>query len=310
MFLMDESNNIVAKSILVQTDDPEVMKEQETEKTKSFSFYPREKIETWVEPGNYYLEISMESDNFSPKDHLRLTSDSESVEFIDPGSENVGQESIVNPADNASVITVGAADDERSSWSQSLQKPDLKTFSDLHIKSKDKSNLSASAIASAIVAAGITLLKEQDSSLDKNAILETVAIKEENFNRPIDLAVLGFDKGPGKKCFVAASWDRLTSYAADFIRDTNAVLVRTNHGYKFAVPYDPITLTKVQRTHDDDIVMLTLEGVEVFPREQEESLSYDTGLEVFQLPLNEKLCAMPPDWRREPPKDSNLFYLN
>jgi hypothetical protein len=129
-----------------------------------YSLYPREIIETKISKGVSYVMIKAKSHNFSRNDSLRITADGNNISF--PIRDK--QESLLNPADNPNVITVGEATD-RSSVSQSLNKPEL--IAPSLVTDHGKSYMGSSNAAAA-VAAGIGLMKKINPSLDREDILK------------------------------------------------------------------------------------------------------------------------------------------
>jgi hypothetical protein len=89
------------------------------------SLYPREIVEVDVKPGLYYARVKIRSQNFSKADELRLTSSGDFTQMLNP---TLG-ETLLAPADNPSVITVGAFDAEETGMSRKLLRPDLSAIS-------------------------------------------------------------------------------------------------------------------------------------------------------------------------------------
>ncbi|MCB0350402.1 MAG: S8 family serine peptidase, partial [Bdellovibrionales bacterium] len=106
LVLSDDALNIFEnnRGALIQKKDP---KSEETGVSK----YPREIIEINLKEGLYFARIKNMSHNFSSRDQLRLVGDGDGISFVQSNRE----ESLLNPADNAGVITVGATDTDKSS---------------------------------------------------------------------------------------------------------------------------------------------------------------------------------------------------
>lgn len=85
-----------------------------------FTLYPREIVETQIPEGTSYIKVKANTDNFASSDKLRITAEGDYVRFPERDSE----ETLLNPADNPNVITVGEKS-SKSSISKSLNKPEL-----------------------------------------------------------------------------------------------------------------------------------------------------------------------------------------
>lgn len=131
------------------------------------SMFPRELIETKLAAGTYSLKVKVKSKNFSAsQDQLRITLSGEGVSMNNP---TVG-ETLLPPADNSSVIVVGASDDLNSNRSDKNGKPDiwLKSL----IRMKDGSAPFSTSIAAAM-AAGVSILHlGTGTHADRLALLE------------------------------------------------------------------------------------------------------------------------------------------
>lgn len=131
------------------------------------SMFPRELIETKLAPGTYSLKVKVKSKNFSAsQDQLRITLSGEGVTLSNP---SIG-ETLLPPADNSSVIVVGASDDLNSNRSDKNGKPDLWLKS--LIRMKDGSAPFSTSIAAAMAAGVSTLHLGTGTSPDRLALLE------------------------------------------------------------------------------------------------------------------------------------------
>lgn len=162
MYLADDTmknmNRFIESSELKQTD---VFDKDDDKLTK----YPREIIETELSPGKYTLRIKNASKNFSKDDRFRVASDSPYIIF-----ENFdANESILNPADNPDVITVGANDSDRSSRSVSLQKPEVSLPSKMNINGRDA--YGSSIAAARATARAAVLLVDTEGEATKNDLI-------------------------------------------------------------------------------------------------------------------------------------------
>lgn len=131
------------------------------------SMFPRELIETKLAPGTYSLKVKVKSKNFSAsQDQLRITLSGEGVSMNNP---SIG-ETLLPPADNSSVIVVGASDDLNSNRSDENGKPDiwLKSL----IRMKDGSAPFSTSIAAAMAAGVSSLHLGTGTPADRLALLE------------------------------------------------------------------------------------------------------------------------------------------
>lgn len=129
------------------------------------TLYPREIIETYIPEGTSYVKVRAKSDNFSTSDRMRITADGNYISF--PVRDE--SETLLNPADNPNVITVGE-DTSKSSISRSLNKPEL--IAPSLVRGGDGQRYRGSSNAAAVVAAGIGLMKKINPNLDREGILD------------------------------------------------------------------------------------------------------------------------------------------
>ncbi|MFZ4404708.1 MAG: S8 family serine peptidase [Pseudobdellovibrionaceae bacterium] len=277
--LTDDLLNIVATSALKQT-------EESTDNRPGLSKYPREIIEAEVNPGVYFLRVKNRSQNFSSTDRLRITIDGEG--FILP-SKTSGS-TVLNPADNPNVITVGAYDSDRSSYSSNLQKPDLLTASSITLN--DGREFRGSSNAAAIAAAAFALIKlSNPAALNQKQIFSLL--------RPFWMAEKGLSLNDlqftptAGNCFQSYATQgqypgALPTYVSDFILQ-GTHLVYTSQGQRLLTPLDPLTWAPdLKRNQYNDMVVLTPAGqLQVFSRWQQIPQGY---IEVFQAPQEAQLC--------------------
>lgn len=148
MFLYEQNGKIVTSSQKRQqlTEDP---------RDANVSIIPRESIKWDVKTGRYLVKFKAHSGGFNAAaDVLRTIATGPGVQLEDATFD----ETLFPPADNPSVISIGASDDPTSSRSVKLHRPDVYLIS--HVDLKGKNNLFgySSSMASAI-GAGITVLK-------------------------------------------------------------------------------------------------------------------------------------------------------
>ncbi len=160
LYLFDGNFESSIQSALSQIpeDDPRMNKE-------GFTLYPREIIETTIAEGTSYIKVRARGDAFASSDKLRVTADGDNIVF--PHRDE--NESLLNPADNPNVLTVGE-NSERSSRSKSLAKPELVAPSE--VLGDDGRIYKGSSNAAAVVAAGVALMKLINKNLDKDSIVE------------------------------------------------------------------------------------------------------------------------------------------
>lgn len=284
--LTDDLLNIVQSSGLKQSAD-------RNENRPGFSKYPREIITAELNPGLYYIRVKNRSLNFTSADSLRITVDGDGI--IMP-SHSWG-ETLLNPADNPSVITVGASDSVRSSSSQYLNKPDLLTTSSIILK--NRMEFRGSSNSAAIVAAGLSLLKSQNTALTKEQLLKMVSFGSSWESKGISLNLLGFQPtGPG--CFESLQYNPVPGFLQEAV-NKGGVIVRTTAGARVMVPFDPIVLAPSLRRQllNDMIVALPQGGYAIYPRKAAVPAG---SAEIFQRPLEAGLC-------RPLPSNGKMFRL-
>lgn len=276
--LTDDLLNIIQTSALKQSTDP-------NENRPGYSKYPREIISAELTSGVYFIRVKNRSKNFSDRDRLRITVDGDSI--VMP-SHSQG-ETILNPADNNTVITVGASDSERSSSSVSLDKPDL--FAPSSIRLYNGSEYRGSSNSAAIVAAGLGILKSREPRMNRRDLLDAVGSQASNWEqRGLSLNLLGFGPtGPG--CFVDVYYNPIPIYLREVVAK-GGVLVQTTAAVRVMVPFDPITMAPyLRRTYMNDmIVALPQGGYAIYPRN---AWIPPGAAEIFQRPLEAGLCRIP-----------------
>lgn len=274
--LTDDLLNVIQSSALTQSADPR-------EERPGFSKYPREIVAAEVKKGLYYIRVKNRSKNFTESDSLRITVDGDGVSM--PSFDS--RESLLNPADNPLVITVGASDSDRSSSSVAMKKPDLLAPSSIVLQNGDE--FRGSSNSAAIVAAGIALMKSQDRDLRREEILNSVRVGYD-WGRPgYSLNILRF--GPTGDCFKEARLNPVPGYLKDVI-SRGGVPVQTTAGVRIMLPYDPIQLaTYVTRVMADDMIVVMPNGrYNAFPRRAQIP---EGVVEIFQRPLETGLCNPP-----------------
>jgi len=160
LLLLDDKFEKIAASELIQ--------KRNSKNESGVSIYPREIIEIDLNPGIYYLRARAKSKNFAGH-QLRITVSGEGIAMIHPSLD----ESLLNPADNADVITVGACDSPTSSKSLRLRKPDIVNISRIQLESGEF--FEGSSAAAALVAGVAVNFKQNYPSLNRSQLLNLMA---------------------------------------------------------------------------------------------------------------------------------------
>ena len=250
------------------------------------SLYPREIVEAEVGPGLYLLRAKIRSQNFTSKDELKLLVSGDGVALID--QLNAG-ETLLAPADNASVITVGADDSVKSGISKSMQKPELTTRSMVTLANGDV--YKGSSNAAAITAAVAVLVKGTKVVADRAALLNLISGSNDPgiVGQGLPLSVLNFQP-TGAGCFMTAALP-LVPPAAQSLIFAGAIGVATDAGLKLMTSSDPFTLVSgAHRRQRDDMFVVGPTGVSVLPRSSQRLLPNGT-YEVVQLPEGQTYCS-------------------
>lgn len=283
MALTDDFLNVIQSSSLKQSNDPK-------EERPGFSKYPREIITAELTPGTYYIRVKNRSGNFGAKDRLRVTIDGDGLKMPSHSTDN----SLLNPADNASAITVGASDSDRSSISAALKKPDLVAPSSISLTATDE-EFRGSSNSAAIVAAGVAMVKAVEPSMNRSTVLQRITRgggSSGDWNRTgLSLQALGFSPANFGPCFEDITFNPPLPYVADVLSQ-GGVPVRTTYGIRIMLPFDPVTLERylVRMNFNDMIVALPQGGYTVYPRR---ALIPQGAVEIFQRPLEAGLCRLP-----------------
>lgn len=139
--------------------------------------------------GEYYLKVKRNSKGFSGNEPIRIVAGGSGLKF-DKFHEG---ESMLTPAGNPNVITVGAMDTASSSQSMRMSKPDVLTPSRLIT---DAGPFLGTSSAAAIMAARMALLKEKKWSLDREGLIVQLGLTGAKINMPEqEFAQLAMKKG-------------------------------------------------------------------------------------------------------------------
>ena len=144
--MLDSKERELAASRLIQDG-------KEHEKDPAYSAHAREVITTNLQPGVYLLKVVARSRNFDENSRLRIAADGINISFLDQAPFA----SVMIPADNPSVLTVGASDDDNSSAGPTMGgflKPELVAPSQIEIEGgiSFQGSSTAAAVAAATLA--------------------------------------------------------------------------------------------------------------------------------------------------------------
>lgn len=277
--LTDDMLNILKTSTLKQTTNA-------NETRPEYSLLPAESMTAELNPGIYFLRVKDRSNNFTSRDQLRLVVDGNNI-LLPSHSKD---ETLPPLADNLSVITVGANDSITSSSSVRIGKPDLVAPSTIVMAHRLQE--SGSNYATAIVGAGLGLLKIQNPHWQQQDLLNAVRSSQGDWNQGgLSLNLLGFrPTGPG--CFWDVTLNPLPSYLSEII-SKGGVPVETTAAIRIIVPFDPVNIAPYLRRQqvNDMIVALPQGGYGVFPRY---APIPNGAAEIFQRPLEAGLCRPRP----------------
>lgn len=254
-----------------------------------FSLYPREIIEADVAPGVYELRVKVRSKNFTKaRDELRIVTSGDDLEQLDTTNPN---ETLLAPADNAGVITVGASDSVKSSRSTAMGKPEFSVDSKVVLANGDtfkgSSNSAAMTAALAVIAKALNPHANRSVVL---AFLNGQSSQAFGGSAGLTLDVLQFQPtGPG--CFRAAIL-AFTPAAAKGVLNAGAVAVESTGGYKIMTAEDPFTLgLGPLRKSASDMLVVSDTGFSTLSRSAQRMLPAGT-YEVVQLPQGARYCPL------------------
>lgn len=285
LILTDDTLRIIASSGFRQ------MKTIPNPPPPGASLYPRELIRVELEPGLYYLRAKMRSSNFKRnRDQLRFTVSGENIQLLDTTTG----ETLLPPADNPNVITVGALDSERSSSSAKMRKPELKAASLITLNNGEQylgtSNSAAFAAAAAVV------LKALNSDLARDELVRMLnggRTSDTPYGQGLPLEILGFwPVGPG--CFPATWLPFPTPQILIPLFKTGAMVVQSTMGPKVFVSFDPFEEVGIQRIRPDDMLVAGQNGFARMPRANQPYLIRSGLVEVVETPRGQRVCPLVP----------------
>lgn len=261
------------------------------------SLYPREIVEAELRPGVYELRAKVRSNNFSKAgDELRIVTSGDYIEQIDKSSAD---ETLLSPADNSTVITIGASDSEKSGKSVARGKPEYSTASSVVLENGDEYKGSSNSSAIALALATIFKAQKPEASRD-----EVISFLNGRLAPPmpspgggdvsgngLTLEVLKFRALGLNGCFAAANLPDVSEKVSGVLM-AGAVTVQTTVGLKIMTAADPFTLGYgVTRKNADDMLVVSEKGFTVKPRSKQTELPAGS-YEVLQKPAGAVYCPL------------------
>ncbi|CAN5638337.1 hypothetical protein BH10BDE1_BH10BDE1_11100 [soil metagenome] len=271
------------------------------------SLYPREIVEADVKPGLYYIRAKMRSQNFTSTDELRITSSGDFTEMIN----RTEGETLLAPADNSSVITIGAFDSDMSGLSRKLLRPDLSAIS--LIETDDGAQFKGSSNSAAAYAARIAFEISKHTSvdrpyLDRAAILQVarggsarplppVASPPPAPSQPAANASRGLASTTGA-CYVYIALPLTTPEAHKMLRDGGSA-VATVTGNKVFIEENPfvraarlgIPVNGLTQGLSNVILAADVSGFFAVPLSRRKDLGRD-AVEFVQAPQGASYCPI------------------
>lgn len=279
LVLTDDTLNVRASASLIQKANPPTNQ-------PGYSRYPREILQAEIEPGLYFLRVKNRSGNFGAGDRLRITTSGEFVTM----SRADKRESLLAPADNPRVVSVGALDSERTSVSERLRKPELWTNS---LAVLPGGSYKGSSNSAAMVAAGAAVLLSLEGRLTREHLITRTShpIPAGDVGRGYSLEQLGFSPtGPGG-CFLPVTLGPNVPHYVQHLLQYQGTLVETNAGPKLMYPYDPIRLLPgIVRYRFDDMLVITPQGPGIFARMGLWNMP-PGFFELVETPWGQKICG-------------------
>jgi hypothetical protein len=150
LVLLDSKKREIAASQLIQDG-------VDHGKDPKYSSHAREMISTNLQPGVYLLKVIARSRNFDGASRLRLAADGVNISFLDQSPFA----SVMIPADNPNVLTVGASDDDHSSAGPTMAgftKPEIVAPSIIEVEGAFA--FQGSSTAAAVAAATLAVYQE------------------------------------------------------------------------------------------------------------------------------------------------------
>ncbi len=304
LIVADDTLKIITSSALTQV--------KEKAEQPGLSLYPREIATTEVKPGLYLLRVKARSKNFVKKDDLRLTVSGDHLELLD----KTEGETLLAPADNESVITIGANDSEKSADSEEFKKPELTYPSLMTLKNGEQ--YKGSSNSSAVAAAALILVKAAWPETSREGAIELLGGSNGNkkAKKPVGTKMGGapglglplhaLQFGPtGEGCFERVQLPYTPPALQPLINDAKQLgltVVRSTSGIKIFVERDPYSfIGGTARVSPDDMLLVSQLGFEGLPRSNQGFVPFGS-YEIVQVPHGQFVCAS----EEKPSKKSGL----
>ena len=175
--MIDDKGREVGASRLVQSGQATTSPRAGTP-----SAHAREIISTQLRVGTYRIRVEAKSKNFDAQSRLRVTIDGAGVRMLD----GTGGNSVLIPADNRSVFTVGATDvnySSRSVMSDGFSKPELSLVSE--VRFADGLTVKGTSAATAIAVGTFSVLRSAYGRLGYSDL--ATMIKQGQLSSPLRL---------------------------------------------------------------------------------------------------------------------------
>ncbi len=172
LLVLDQNKQIIASSQLIQDGI------LHGEDDKQFSAHAREAILSLdLNQGIYYLAVKAKTNNFRSDSKLRISINGVGTKIL----EGTPERSLMIPADNPNVLTVGAIDSDASGFGivNGISKPEIRSFSKIVLD--QKTEIAGSSTAAAIVGGAIAVywsaLGGTQIKLDSHSLKKTIQDK-------------------------------------------------------------------------------------------------------------------------------------
>jgi hypothetical protein len=164
LYFFDSKGKQLGVSALQQQEKPDP---KDSKSTK----VPREIIKGSLNPGEYTVRVKVSSDNFTAdKDKLRITVKGEGLSIDNPTMD----ESLLPPADNAGVLTIGSNDFDHASQSVSLKIPTIKLPSIIDLDHSEVPTIMGTSTSATLAAVVAILELGTDGDADKDSVAEVL----------------------------------------------------------------------------------------------------------------------------------------
>jgi Subtilase family/Bacterial pre-peptidase C-terminal domain len=164
LYLLDSQQKVIASSHKIQDGKPH-------DNDANYSAHAREVIETTLQPGTYLIQVDIKSNNFDSASSLRIAADGANISFTDQSTDA----SVMIPADNPTVLTVGASDDPSSSYGRTqdgILKPEVVAPSIIEFETGLA--FRGSSTAAAVAAAALAVYQDACGKQSRSAIVAKI----------------------------------------------------------------------------------------------------------------------------------------